>query len=110
VESSPAVAWALLAELSSRLRAADQKIGGLVLLDVPGRIARVLLDAAPNVETGLVQRRLTHQTIAQMVGASRETVSRTLSDFQSSEWISVERRQIRVVDRAALESRANVKL
>ena len=36
VESSPAVAWSLLTELSRRLRRADEKIGGLVLLDVPG--------------------------------------------------------------------------
>ena len=44
VESNPAVAWSLLTELSRRLRSADDKIGGLVLLDVPGRIARLLLD------------------------------------------------------------------
>lgn len=110
VESSPAVAWALLAELSRRLRAADQKIGGLVLLDVPGRIARVLLDAAPDESTDLVQRRLTHQTIAQMVGASRETVSRTLSDFQAAGLISVERRQIRLTDRGALQQRSAVRV
>ena len=46
VESSPTVAWSLLTELSRRLRRADEKIGGLVLLDVPGRIARLLLDLA----------------------------------------------------------------
>ena len=46
VEAKPSVAWALLAELSRRLRRADGKIGGLVLLDVPGRIAQLLLDAA----------------------------------------------------------------
>src|SRR4030088_252405 len=44
VEANPVVAWALLTELSRRLRRADQKIGGLVLLDVPGRISRLLLD------------------------------------------------------------------
>ena len=50
VESSPAVAWSLLTELSRRLRRADEKIGGLVLLDVPGRIARLLLDLAEEAE------------------------------------------------------------
>jgi len=44
VEATPLVAWSLLGELSRRLRRADGKIGGLVLLDVPGRIARLLLD------------------------------------------------------------------
>lgn len=110
VEGSPAVAWALLTELSRRLREADYKIGGLVLLDVPGRIARVLLENAPDETTNVVQKRLTHQMIAQMVGASRETVSRTLGDFQSANWIAVERRTIRLTDREALRRRAAIKV
>jgi len=110
VEASPAVAWALLAELSRRLRVADKKIGGLVLLDVPGRIARVLLENAPDETSNLVQRRLTHQTIAQMIGASRETVSRTMRDFQEAGWISVEKRVIKLIDREALARRATIKM
>ena len=110
VEASPAVAWALLAELSRRLRVADKKIGGLVLLDVPGRIARVLLENAPDETSNLVQRRLTHQTIAQMIGASRETVSRTMRDFQEAGWISVEKRVIKITDREALARRATIKM
>ena len=110
VEASPAVAWALLGELSRRLRTADKKIGGLVLLDVPGRIARVLLENAPDEASNLVQRRLTHQTIAQMIGASRETVSRTMRDFQEAGWIDVEKRVIQIVDREALARRATIKM
>jgi len=110
VEASPAVAWALLTELSRRLRTADRKIGGLVLLDVPGRIARVLLENAPDEESNLVQRRLTHQTIAHMIGASRETVSRTMRDFQDANWISVEKRVIQITDRPALARRATIKM
>src|SRR5918997_5645796 len=74
VETSPAVALALLTELSRRLRRADNKIGGLVLLDVPGRIARLLLDLAEEAGADRLEKPLTHQTIAQMIGASRETV------------------------------------
>src|SRR5207247_10067297 len=82
VYSSPSVAWSLLSELSRRLRRADDKIGGLVLLDVPGRIARLLLDLVAESETSVIEKSLTHQTIAQMIGASRETVSRTMQEFQ----------------------------
>jgi len=109
VERSPAVAWALMQGLSRRLRRADEKIGGLVLLDVPGRIARLLLDAADESGSDRIEKPLTHQTIAQMIGASRETVSRAMKDFQESHWIAVERRQIQVTDRAALEQRASVR-
>jgi CRP-like cAMP-binding protein len=110
VEEAPSVMWGMLVELSRRLRRADEKIGGLVLLDVPGRIARLLLDAAAEAGHDTIDRPLTHQTIAQMIGASRETVSRTMKDFQDSGWIAVERRRIRVADRKALELRASTRM
>jgi CRP-like cAMP-binding protein len=110
IEANPAVAWSLLVEMSRRLRRADEMIGGLVLLDVPGRIARLLLDAAGESGSTSIEKPLTHQTIAQMIGASRETVSRAMKDFQDAGWISVERRRIELTNRAALEQRAQVRM
>jgi CRP/FNR family transcriptional regulator, cyclic AMP receptor protein len=110
VEANPTVAWALLSELSRRLRRADVKIGGLVLLDVPGRIARLLLDLANETGSELIEKPLTHQTIAQMIGASRETVSRAMKDFQDAGLIRVERRRIAIGDRDALEKRSQVRM
>jgi CRP-like cAMP-binding protein len=106
VEANPSVAWSLLSELSRRLRKADGQIGSLVLLDVPGRIARMLVDAAGDGGGAVIDRPLTHQTIAHLIGASRETVSRAMRDFQDSGWITSERRRIRLVDREALVKRA----
>jgi CRP-like cAMP-binding protein len=110
VEANPTVAWALLTELSRRLRRADVKIGGLVLLDVPGRIARLLLDLADETGSEQIEKPLTHQTIAQMIGASRETVSRAMKDFQDAGLIRVERRRISIGDRDALEKRSQVRM
>ena len=110
VEGNPSVAWALLTELSRRRRRADQKIGGLVLLDVPGRISRLLLDLSSESTNGTIEKPLTHQTIAQMIGASRETVSRAMKDFQQEGLIRVERRRIAVANRDALEKRAQVRM
>jgi CRP/FNR family cyclic AMP-dependent transcriptional regulator len=110
VEETPTVAWALLQELSARLRRADEKIGGLVLLDVPGRIARLLLDTANGSGNETLDTPLTHQTIAQMIGASRETVSRAMKEFQDAGWISVEQRRITLADRPALARRASVRV
>jgi CRP/FNR family transcriptional regulator, cyclic AMP receptor protein len=103
VQESPRVGWALMQELSARLRKADEQIGSLVLLDVNGRIAQLLLARFGSDAAAVRGARLTHQQIAQMVGASRETVSRAMKEFQDHGWISVERRQIVVTDRAALE-------
>jgi CRP/FNR family cyclic AMP-dependent transcriptional regulator len=106
VEATPAVAWSLLGELSRRLRRADGKIGGLVLLDVSGRIARLLLDYVEEAGSETIEKPVTHQMIAQMIGASRETVSRSLREFQDAGMIRVVRRRITVIDAAALGARA----
>ena len=108
VEQSPALAWALLTALSRRLRRADEQIGRLVLLDVHGRIAKLLLDAAG--PDGVIEKRLTHQTIAQMIGASRETVSRAMREFQERGLIGVQRRQISIADRAGLQRAAQAQI
>jgi len=110
VEQNPAVAWALLLELSRRLRRADEKIGSLVLLDVPGRIARMLLDAATESGGDQIEKALTHQTIAHVIGASRETVSRAMREFVEAGWLSTEKRRITITDRAALEKRSQQRL
>jgi CRP/FNR family cyclic AMP-dependent transcriptional regulator len=110
VEQQPQVAWALLMELSRRLRQADGTIGSLVLLDVPGRVAKVLLEHATPGEPATLVKTLTHQTIAQMIGASRETVSRAMAEFQERGYISVQRRQVTITDRRALEARSRPRL
>ena len=106
VEQNPKVALELMVELSRRLRQADGTIGSLVLLDVPGRVAKVLLEHATPGEPASLVKQLTHQTIAQMIGASRETVSRAMSEFQDQGMIMVQRRVVTIVNRGALESRA----
>ncbi|MGB7211639.1 MAG: Crp/Fnr family transcriptional regulator [Gemmatimonadales bacterium] len=106
LRSSPEVAIALLRELSSRLRRADEKIGGLVLLDVNGRVAELLLRHADEEGGERITRKLTHHTVAQMIGSSRETVSRTMRDFVERGVIQVTRKDITITDRAALQQAA----
>jgi CRP/FNR family cyclic AMP-dependent transcriptional regulator len=105
----PIVAWRLLMELSRRLRHADATIGKLVMLDVPGRVATLLLEHAAAGEPATLVRQLTHHTMAQMIGASRETVSRTMADFQDKGLIRVQRRTVTIIDRTALEARARTR-
>ncbi len=102
--SHPQIALALLREMTRRLRRADEKVGALVLLDVTGRVARLLLELADDSGGDHITRRLTHHTIAQMVGSSRETVSRTMRDLVSRGHIAVNRREIQIRDRAALQA------
>ncbi|GIX21433.1 MAG: Crp/Fnr family transcriptional regulator [Gammaproteobacteria bacterium] len=80
---NPRLALAIMVSLCQRLRAADRSIESLALMDVYGRVARLLLDLAVDTPDGgrLVRGPLTHRDIAQMVGASREMVTRILGDL-----------------------------
>lgn len=104
LRTSPEVAIALLKELSRRLRRADDQIGSLVLLDVGGRVAELLVRLADEEGGDRITRKLTHATIAQMIGSSRETVSRTMRDLQDKNLVSVTRQEIVLTDRAGLSA------
>jgi CRP-like cAMP-binding protein len=101
---SPELGIALLRELSRRLRRADDTITSLMLLDVNGRVAHLLLELAREEGAGgtTIARRLTHAAIGQMVGASRETVSRTMRNLVLRQVIAVTRKGITLLDPAAL--------
>jgi CRP/FNR family cyclic AMP-dependent transcriptional regulator len=106
IQQHPAIALKVLKVLVQRLRRADAKIGGLVLLDVNGRVARLLLDLANEGGGPKITRRLTHHTIAQMIGSSRETVSRAMRELVERGLIDVTRREITIRDRDGLSSLA----
>jgi CRP/FNR family cyclic AMP-dependent transcriptional regulator len=106
LQETPTIALGLLRELSRRMRRADDKIGGLVLLDVNGRVARLLLQMADENDGKTITRRVTHHTIAQMIGSSRETVSRTIRELADRGLVEVSRKAIVIRDRPALESAA----
>ncbi len=102
----PGIAIGLLRAMCKRLRQADNKIGGLVLLDVPGRVARLLLELADENDGEHITKRITHHLIAQMIGSSRETVSRTMRSLVDRGLIEVSRSKIRLCDREVLETAA----
>ena len=84
------MAMAVMRGLVRRLREADRKIGSLALLDVYGRVARLLLDMSETVDgQKMVTKRLPKQDIAKMIGASREMVSRVMKDLQMGGYIEV---------------------
>jgi len=84
------MSMAVMRGLVRRLREADRKIGSLALLDVYGRVARLLLDMSETVDgQKMVTKRLPKQDIAKMIGASREMVSRVMKDLQMGGFIEM---------------------
>lgn len=95
----PQVAVDMLQVLANRMRANNERISDLVFMDVPGRLAKTLLNLASRfgepVEEGLrVPHDLTQEEMAQLVGSSRETVNKALMDFANRHWIARQGRSI----------------
>src|SRR5574343_154934 len=77
------VAQKLMKILVLRLREADRKIESLALLDVYGRVARLLLDMSEIVDGNrIVKKKISKQDMAKMIGASREMVSKVMRDLE----------------------------
>jgi CRP/FNR family cyclic AMP-dependent transcriptional regulator len=73
----------LMRMLVQRLREADRKIESLALLDVYGRVARLLLDMSVDVDgLRVVKKKMSKQDMAKMIGASREMVSKVMRDLE----------------------------
>ncbi|MGH3445263.1 MAG: Crp/Fnr family transcriptional regulator [Nocardioidaceae bacterium] len=111
LDGRPGVARGLLLQLASRLRRTNDVVADLVFSDVPGRVAKALLELADRfgrtADDGVhVHHDLTQEELAQLVGASRETVNKALADFASRGWLRLEPRSVVIMDIERLTRRS----
>jgi CRP/FNR family transcriptional regulator len=107
----PGVAVELLQALAQRLRRTNEAMADLVFTDVPGRVAKALLDLAEKfgvveADGTRVRHDLTQEELAQLVGASRETVNKALSEFAHRGWLRIEGRSVLLLEPERLTRRA----
>jgi CRP/FNR family cyclic AMP-dependent transcriptional regulator len=107
----PEVAESLLQALAQRLRRTNDAMADLVFSDVPGRVAKALLDLGerfgqPGPDGLHVTHDMTQEELAQLVGASRETVNKALADFAQRGWLKLESRSVVLIDVERLGRRA----
>lgn len=94
---NPEMAYSLIQAMSRRVRALTENIKSLALMDVYGRIAHTLIEMSVEKDGKLVvEQKLTHQEIANMVGSSREMVSRILKDLSKGGYISIANKTITI--------------
>lgn len=97
LSKNPEIAINLIKPMTSRMRMLAKNVSNLALLDVYGRVARVLLEQAEEQADGeMITEKLTQQEIADMVGASRAMVSRILKDLKAGGYISVDKKRITI--------------
>ncbi len=110
-QDRPQIAMQLLRVVARRLRRTNTMLADLIFVDVPGRVAKQLLQLAQkfgSVDSGQlrVTHDLTQEELAQLVGASRETVNKALADFASRGWLRLEGKSVVILDRERLARRA----
>jgi CRP-like cAMP-binding protein len=108
---NPMVSLQLLSSLAQRLRRTNEAVGDLVFSDVPGRVAKALIDLGERfgkqTDDGLfVHHDLTQEELAQLVGASRETVNKALADFAGRNWLKLDGRAVLITDAERLTKRS----
>ena len=108
LESNPAAWLGLIEVLCRRLRRTDQHLVELALLEVPVRVAKALLRAVDGERQSSAHVspdfRLSQRELGNMVGATRESVNKCLHEWQRNGTIRMEKRVIKIADRAALEA------
>jgi CRP/FNR family cyclic AMP-dependent transcriptional regulator len=113
LSNRPEIAEQLLRVLARRLRRTNDALADLIFTDVPGRVAKNLLQMARQFgsrDGGVlrVTHDLTQEELAQLVGASRETVNKALADFASRGWLRLDGKSVIVLDPERLARRARV--
>jgi CRP-like cAMP-binding protein len=111
LSNRPEIAEQLLRVLARRLRRTNDALADLIFTDVPGRVAKSLLQMASRFGTrdgGVlrVTHDLTQEELAQLVGASRETVNKALADFASRGWLRLDGKSVIILDPERLARRA----
>jgi CRP/FNR family cyclic AMP-dependent transcriptional regulator len=96
------LALSMLRNLARRVRSASARISDLALYDVSSRVARILFEmSSPGEYNGeaahVVHEPPTHQSLASMIGSSREAVTRALKELEKSKHIAVEEGQLFVL-------------
>jgi len=95
LERNPELALHIVRKLARRVRDLTDNVRSLALMDVYGRVARLLLELAEEKDGRLVIREaLTHKDIASRVGASREMISRIFSDLAEGGYVRKEDGQL----------------
>jgi CRP/FNR family cyclic AMP-dependent transcriptional regulator len=110
IDDRPEIAERLLRVLARRLRRTNDNVADLIFTDVSGRVAKRLLGLAQRFGTQehgamRVTHDLTQEELAQLVGASRETVNKALADFAHRGWIRLDGRSVVICDSERLTKR-----
>ena len=109
LDSNPAFARHVLNVLARRIRHLNNQISDIFFLDLPARLARTLLLLADqhgrsSSDGVTIELSLTQTDLAEMTGATRVSINKAIGRFRRAGWVSVEGREVTIIDQPALEN------
>jgi CRP/FNR family transcriptional regulator, cyclic AMP receptor protein len=114
IQQSPGIILKMLVTMSQRLRQADRKIAQMALASASGKVAMALLELLAEqggraVDEGIaIDLRLTRKELAELAGVARETLARTLAEFQRRGWLKLHKRTIIILKQGMLRQAATL--
>lgn len=114
LESYPKMSIPMLRQLSRRVRVLTDDVASMAFLDSYSRVTRKILNLAEEMgketEDGhiFIDRPLTHQQLANLVGTTRETVTKILNEMKDNSLLDIRRHRITILDREELRARADL--
>jgi CRP-like cAMP-binding protein len=113
LHNRPEIAEQLMRVVARRLRRTNEALADLIFTDVPGRVAKSLLQMAGRFGSrdGTAVRfthDLTQEELAQLVGASRETVNKALAEFTTRAWLRLDGKSVTILNPERLAHRAQL--
>src|SRR6266702_8103079 len=110
VRSQPEIALKLMEVLCARLRHTSEQVEDVLFLDLPGRLAKILLQLTETAKLPQARRvAITQREIGQMIGMSRESTNKQLRDWEDRNWVRLERGGIVVLKPDALAAIARTR-
>ena len=110
VRSQPEIALKLMEVLCARLRHTSEQVEDVLFLDLPGRLAKILLQLTETAKLPQARRvAITQREIGQMIGMSRESTNKQLRDWEDRNWVRLERGGVVVLEPDALAALARAR-
>lgn len=94
LEANPQIAVGIMRYLADKVEQLTERVGSLALDDVYGRLAKALAELAREEDGRLITPRVTQQELAQMIGATREMVSRIFKELKAGDYIALEDKRV----------------
>ncbi len=103
IREKPNVAFRFVEAMGSRLSELEEHLESIAFKSIPVRLAVLLLQLEKEQGSNALVKGYTHQDLSEMLGTYRETITQTLNEFKTDDWIEIGRKKLFLLNMDALQ-------